>query len=66
MQAHNFEILIKTNYFFSYCAMHTAMRCCESGNSLCVLGSLMQRAMNALTDSSDVGVGNGIVYCFGE
>ena len=44
--------------------MHTAMRCCESGNSLCVFASLMQRAMNALLDSSVVGVGNGMLLDF--
>jgi len=41
------------------------MRCCVSGNSSFVLASLMQRAMNALFDSSVFGVGNGIcLFCF--
>ena len=44
--------------------MQTAMRCCESGNSSFVFASLMQRAMNALFDSSVVGVGNGITFIF--
>jgi hypothetical protein len=44
--------------------MHTAMRCCESGNSPFTFASLMQRAMNALFDSSVVGVGNGMCLFF--
>jgi hypothetical protein len=44
--------------------MQTARRCCVRGYSAVVFASLMQRAMNALFDSSVVGVGNGITFIF--